>query len=72
MSGNVTPSETNAIVCDFMISHFIAVVKVYSVPAANRFYIFPFTMVSAMRCFFSSTLTTQTFTTSPTFSTSDG
>ena len=35
-------------------------------------YIFPFTMVRAMRFFFSSTLTTQTFTMSPTFTTSEG
>ncbi len=32
----------------------------------------PFTIVRAMRFFFSSTLTTQTFTTSPTFTTSEG
>ena len=38
---------------------------------AGQFILF-FTMVSAIRFFFSSTLTTQTFTTSPTFTTSLG
>ena len=36
------------------------------------FYILSFTMVRAIRFFFSSTLTTQTFTTSPTLTTSPG
>ena len=35
-------------------------------------YVLSLTMVRAMRFFFSSTLTTQTFTTSPTFTASEG
>ena len=64
-------SRISAQIHRLFICQFQLYAAVYS-PSISVFYILDCTIVSAMRFFSSSTLTTQTFTTSPTFTTSEG